>query len=132
MEDPREEMTYGRIIALSLMNKPWYNQNLKKAVNENGDNPNANLSASQRRYANRVPLNTLGEGKVKQEEPLPSLEKGWAYFEHVTLSRHIATEGKSKTLERAEPGECSRKTKMYSPLWTPLSQMGDFGLGIGE
>ena len=83
-----------------------------------------------------------------------SLAKAWAYFEHVTLPRHIDThEHKKKSkrvhksiwtrcyrrlfakgnesLERADPGEMHRPTKLYSPLFTPISQMGDFGLGTG-
>lgn len=34
-------------------------------------------------------------------------------------------------LSRAEPGESRLPTRLYSPLFTPLSQMGDFGIGIG-
>jgi hypothetical protein len=37
----------------------------------------------------------------------------------------------NKSLDRAEPGENKVPTKLYSPIFTPLSQMGDFGLGIG-
>ncbi|KAL3827557.1 hypothetical protein ACHAXA_002054 [Cyclostephanos tholiformis] len=33
--------------------------------------------------------------------------------------------------DRAEPGECTMPTKLYSPFFTPLSQLGDFGIGIG-
>jgi len=34
-------------------------------------------------------------------------------------------------LDRAEPGEANLPTKLYSPLFTPLSQLGDFGIGVG-
>ena len=34
-------------------------------------------------------------------------------------------------LSRAEPGESRLPTRLYSPFFTPLSQLGDFGIGIG-
>jgi len=34
-------------------------------------------------------------------------------------------------VDLAEPGENRYPTKLYSPLWTPMDQMGDFGLGVG-
>lgn len=94
---------------------------------------------------------------IREERPslvtklqFPSLARAWAYFEHVTLPRYVVevkpTAPKknlcvrmirkcfckaSKKLDRAEPGENLIPTKLYSPIFTPLSQMGDFGLGIG-
>ena len=83
-----------------------------------------------------------------------SLEEGWSYFEHVTLPRyvltsahtntaHLAADKKAKVqkyvcgsathsqLTRAEPGDVTQRTRLY-PVWhTPLSQMGDFGIGVG-
>ena len=89
----------------------------------------------------------------------PSLDKAWAFFEHVTLQRYIVDEhdaalaaarstttahnnSKRERLKRAfhqgdrrlniaEPGEQEFQTKLYPPLSTPLSQLGDFGLGFG-
>lgn len=34
-------------------------------------------------------------------------------------------------MDLAERGEDSYPTKLYSPFWTPMNQMGDFGLGVG-
>jgi hypothetical protein len=34
-------------------------------------------------------------------------------------------------LEKAESGEMHMNSKLYDPIFTPLSQMGDFGLGFG-
>jgi len=34
-------------------------------------------------------------------------------------------------MDRAEPGENETDTRLYSPIFTPLDQMGDFGIGIG-
>jgi hypothetical protein len=83
----------------------------------------------------------------------PTLEKAWAYFDHVALSRYVIppstkhpNEKKkclitriirkvcckaNKKLERAEPGERLRPTALYQPIFTPHNQLGDFGLGIG-
>lgn len=66
----------------------------------------------------------------------PSLAKAWAYFDHVALSRFVDTDQKlsccsNPQLNRAEPGERGMKTALYSPILTPHSQLGDFGLGIG-
>lgn len=40
--------------------------------------------------------------------------------------------GDEEVMDLAEPGENRYPTKLYSPLWTPMNQMGDFGLGVGE
>lgn len=80
----------------------------------------------------------------------PSLEKAWAYFEHVTLTRFMSVQKKKNVekktmgrrilnrfskadqqLDRAEPGEQDIPTKLYHPFFTPYKQLGDFGLGIG-
>jgi hypothetical protein len=81
----------------------------------------------------------------------PSLEKAWAYFEHVALSRYVLVPKPhnakkkciltrifrklfckaSKLLQRAEPGERIYPTALYEPIFTPHRQLGDFGLGIG-
>ena len=73
-------------------------------------------------------------------------------FEHVTLPRYIVqpkttTTQKKKNclvragrrvfckgnqqLDRAEPGERSVPTALYSPVFTPHTQLGDWGLGVG-
>ena len=39
--------------------------------------------------------------------------------------------GDEEVMDLAEPGENRYPTKLYSPLWTPMNQMGDFGLGVG-
>lgn len=87
-----------------------------------------------------------------------NLEEGWCYFEHVTLPRYVLRSSTTtattriavpettcchklrkyicgsshhSTLDRAEPGDNTQTTRLY-PVWhTPLSQMGDFGIGIG-
>jgi hypothetical protein len=83
----------------------------------------------------------------------PTLEKAWAYFDHVALSRYVIPPNAKpadapkkwmmtrivrkvfckakKKLERAEPGERIYPTALYDPIFTPHNQLGDFGLGIG-
>ena len=119
LKDKPEHMTFGRRIALYLAAKStWYNPHLGKTHGPKG-------------------------------EELPSLAKAWAYFEHVTLERYIVEDRTrlghvnarqrlvkkfhrgDRQLNIAEPGERELPTKLYNPITTPLSQMGDFGLGYG-
>jgi hypothetical protein len=37
----------------------------------------------------------------------------------------------NQQLNRAEPGEAFLRTRLYSPIFTPHKQLGDWGLGIG-
>jgi len=103
-KEQHNEMTYGRRVALKMMNNKYYN-------------PNAGVVS-----------------KREDCTEIPSLEKAWAYFEHNVLSRYIVEsgdDGKENELEMAEPGEDKFPTKLYSFISTPLNQMGDFGIGIG-
>ena len=91
----------------------------------------------------------------------PSLQEAWEYFEHYTLprhrdidtvkdddmadntsdsheernycSRHCSKKCQSKTidLQSVEPGDRKYPSLLYSPILTPLNQMGDFGIGFG-
>lgn len=117
LKDDPHETTWGRRIALYMGSKfKWYNPYLGKEKGLNGMEP-------------------------------PSLPKAWAFFEHVTLERYIVSDNEEShdetsgflsnifkgnhRLEIAEPGEHRHRTKLYSPISTPLGQMGDFGLGYG-
>ena len=118
LDDSLNEMTYGRRIALKLRNFSFYQP--KRPWDSNG----------------------------------LSLQCAWAYFEHSVLPRYILKDRKSRTsvdlddddwiensnqnkasmkggLDKAEPGEMELPTKLYSPIFTTLSDMGDFGLGVG-
>lgn len=125
-KDPTWDITYGRKIALSLRKQSWYYPGDKRVQPEKSSE-------------NGV------ESKAEKNE-IPSLEQGWAYFEHVILPRYIVNDGRGQdlrdsfldrvkllksTLEKAVPGEMRLNTKLYDPIFTPLSQMGDFGLGFG-
>ena len=68
-------MTYGRRIALSLMDYGWYN-------------PRAGQDNSQTPASPRESYDNDGEGRTTKPQQ-PSLRKAWAYFEHTALSRYI-------------------------------------------
>ena len=115
-DDKPSEMTLSRRIALRLMKYKWY-------------------------YPNRDGKKSCCFGSSKAENIdgslQPSLEKAWAFFEHVTLPRFVYDGknsmilfGSQKKLEIAEPGERHLKTRLYHPFFTSANQLGDFGLGI--
>ena len=63
----------------------------------------------------------------------PSIDKAWAYFEHVTLARHFKPDERAVDVNRkAEVGEDEAPTKLYSVMGTSESDLGDFGIGVGE
>jgi hypothetical protein len=139
LKDSPNEMTFGRRIALSLIHAKWYNP---KA----GQKEPAKLNLEATTVT--TPKQSGSGGGVEPEPELitsteyPSLLKAWAYFEHVALSRHLCDDTPKpkknifyriwrrfrkgdQQLQRAEPGERDLKTKLYSPLWTPHSQVCD-------
>lgn len=143
--DSVQDMTWGRRIALTLMDSSWYNPRAwsDKEFSEEQEESDTTPPAESTRAAEAYPFSYS-----KRERP--SLEKAWAYFEHVTLPRYIlevkdAVNKKPllvriwrrvfrkgrQLLERAEPGETDLPTKLYHPIWTPHGQLGDFGLGLG-
>lgn len=127
VNDTAIEMTFGRRIALALSKRSWYYPGDKKV--QPTDSSKAGV-----------------ESKAEERMDVPSLEQGWAYFEHSILPRYITKDDKGQDvsrsfidriklmnskLDKAEPGERRLNTKLYDPIFTPLSQMGDFGLGFG-
>ena len=132
LKDRPSIQTYGRRLAIYLASRyTWYNPWLDDA----------------------------SDGSQGVDER-PSLERAWAFFEHVTLPRYIVerddggttggggTSGSfanksifqrcirsvcrgDRQLQKAEPGERDKPTKLYSVVNTPLTQMADFGLGYG-
>jgi hypothetical protein len=99
LQDKEREMTWGRRIALKLMNQSWYYPKAEASENIEKKQPDV------------------------VEEDQPSLEKAWAYFEHVALERYIVKDENTKLLERAEPGDRNYKTRLYNPLCTPHDQV---------
>jgi hypothetical protein len=103
LQDKEKEMTWGRWIALKLMDKSWYYP--KAEVSENIEKKDPD---------------------VVEQDQQPSLEKAWAYFEHVALERYIVQDKNTKQLERAEPGERNYETRLYNPFFTPHDQVRYF------
>lgn len=131
--DKPEDMTYGRRIARHLASKyEWYNPHLRS------------------RRKNDAPSSSHDASSAPAIKP-PSLDAAWAYFEHITLTRHFLpgnspgdtkqNTGSSKSfairrnkrdiLQRAEMGELEETTRLYSVWKTPESQLADFGIGVG-
>lgn len=156
LQDDPSEMTWGRRIALSLMNKKWYNPR----ADEGGEDGWSDEDEFQDAAMEESPLNKKNLPFEDDDDDAdnmfartstskPNLKKAWAYFEHVALDRYIVQEKETTTkknvchrmvrkfqkadkkLDRAEPGENDFKTRLYSPIYTPHKQLGDFGLGIG-
>ena len=132
-DDLVKTMTYGRRLALKLAKYSWYNPSIHLRKKKRGDYDGEEVE--------------LQPCSSSRDMEVPRLESAWAYFEHMTLPRYIVgpkskltprerlkrllpfTEGRKMNV--AVPGENMYHTKLYSPLTTPLNQMGDFGLGIG-
>ena len=142
-DDPRE-MTIGRRIALSMMKKhKWYNPRLGEVPDEAEmvEEPSHHKMATAK-------IDAYPFSHSRRE--FPSLERAWAYFEHVALPRYVVESVEKKVkknifvrayrklfckggkqLDRAEPGEKRLPTKLYEPIFTPHTQLGDWGLGVG-
>jgi hypothetical protein len=163
LNDDRREMTWGRRIALSLMDKKWYNpragETAEEADKEGGEGAAPSdvehpLKDHEGMEGSDVQSTSATEPDDDFDEKMsdrkPSLEKAWAYFEHVALYRYLVPPGDQdkkkknivvrmvrkfmkadKKLEKAEPGENGQPTRLYDPIFTPHKQLGDFGLGIG-
>jgi len=129
------DRTYGRLLYEALSRYQWYYPPIL-SLNTSG------FSSSKQHPLKKYSTQTEAQQMESTQELLknvtlfhrPSLKKAWDYFEFVTLPRHVVfptSRGLSKNLTYAEPGFQNFATKLYSPLKTHMSQMGDFGLGIG-
>ena len=148
LDDKKEDMTYGRRIALSLMNKSWYYPSVDQNDEDSNSNNNQEELIEEATCPNHGIIDDFDED---YEYKKPSLAHSWAYFEHVSLYRFIVPLDKkekpkknilvrafrklfmhgNKKYEKAEAGENEFPTQLYHPLWIPHKQLGDFGLGIG-
>lgn len=165
LKDDPAEMTWSRRIAIYLMHRyAWYNPRLGKIeeVSEVPYEEDEIVVEGEKTDAKdgitRVPTAEEKSQASDQAYPFthscrenPSLEKAWAYFEHVSLARYKVPSGYDnkikknifvrifrrlfckgdQQLARAEPGERGFRTRLYQPIFTPHKQLGDFGLGVG-
>lgn len=158
LKDPPCTMTYGRRIALYLSKRyAWYNPQLKKTKKTTETRTNLDGQGNEE---TREEFNGDLDVTSSSGPSPPSIAKAWAYFEHITLPRRRyipknqrKEDGNSsmvlqrstssfhkikkkvfkgnRKMDIAVPGENKYETKLYHPITTPLSQMGDFGLGVG-
>ena len=140
VNDDRRDMTFGRRIALCLMNKTWYNPRAKMMVVADADKLKVDEVQLERNEPASLSVSTtkIDDFDAMMSNTNPSLEKAWAYFEHVALYRYIVRPEEERNifsrvhgvlsgtakLERAEPGENHDQTRLYHPIMTPHSQLG--------
>ena len=140
LKDDKRDMTFGRRIALCLMNKTWYNPRAKMMVVADADKFKADKVQLERNEPASLSVSTtkIDDFDAMMSNTNPSLEKAWAYFEHVALYRYIVRPEEERNifsrvhgvlsgtakLERAEPGENHDQTRLYHPIMTPHSQLG--------
>jgi len=109
-----------------------------KSANEKSTETEVSEASSQAHFNSNLSLSN-------REGPPPKLEEAWAFFEHNVLPRHFVdfdvrkpnsvferiSNYRNQDFKFAPPGNNTSKTRLYSYILTPLSQMGDFGIGIG-
>jgi hypothetical protein len=139
LEDDSREMTNGRRLALSLMDHNWYNPRAGRTQVEEIKTLDSALSQMEVEGG----LKKVDDFDAMMSNSQPNLALAWAYFEHVSLYRYLVPKDEAKQnkrcchklrdrkLDKAEPGENDDPTRLYHPIFTPHSQLGDFGLGIG-
>ncbi len=161
LKDDPSEMTWGRRIALNLMKYSWYYPQAQKdneddiidkdmldvTRNHSGAEILRTISNDEKNTENDRDKHDIEQVEVYHNDTTTSaflaptsLEKAWAYFEHITLPRYVYEERKDSSMihscvnpkgaEIAESGERYFKTRLYHPFFTPLNQLGEFGLGI--
>ena len=68
--------------------------------------------------------------KNKKQIPVSSSRNDWRKQPKYDRNNY-PPQRKIKELTKASPGESTYPTRLYSALFTPLSQMGAFGIGVG-
>lgn len=139
LHDPLHEMTYGRRIALRLQTFSCY-----QPKGRHWDFNGLGLQSAWAHFEHSVlpryisgskPASSRRSGsnrRVGSNADLDDDVDDWLYRpEQRKRAKSNDPSVKKGDLQRAEPGESELPTKLYSPLFTPLSQMGDFGLGVG-
>ncbi len=111
LKDPKDQMTYGRRIALALQSKKWYNpravvdgdkvspvDNGEGGVGQISDEAVVEETTKMGMGENKFDINAVGNFTGKPRKP--SLAVAWAYFEHFTLPRHLVLDNKQKAPDR--------------------------------
>jgi hypothetical protein len=138
LRDDPKEMTKARRLALSLLDKQWYNPTARKWVEDSTQHGNGDKASTHSSIADAVG-ETPDFGAANQ---VLALKRAWAYFEHVTLMRYVvhdhnkstddmsvwqryryASSNRGEEFENAKPGEKHRRTKLYDYISTPHMQV---------
>eukprot|EP00986_Skeletonema_menzelii_P020078 scaffold30079_cov154-Skeletonema_menzelii.AAC.6 len=132
LDDPINEMTYGRRIALKLQNYSCY-----QPRGTHWDFNGLGLQSAWAHFEHSVlpryiskSVSSLKKGNKSRgglSADSDDNDDDWLY----SPGKNKGSKGRKGDLQRAEPGESESPTKLYSPIFTPLSQLGDFGLGVG-
>lgn len=118
LQDDPKDMTVARRIALSLMDKKWYNPMAGEDLEEDEDSVAADKPASNddmegtmtatsdglenetttanRSSSRRMELTKSDDFDTMMHNRKPSLAKSWAYFEHVALYRYLVPQDEPK------------------------------------
>ena len=137
LKDDPHEMTWGRRIALYMASRfSWYNPYLNQQQgNSKKKKKNTPSLAKAWAYFEHVTLerhHVNDDDNDDHDEQREGPNNGSETVKKSMRQRVVRKFHKGdRRLEIAEPGENQMPTKLYSPLSTPLSQMGDFGLGYG-
>lgn len=127
LDDPFKEMTFGRRIALKLQKFSCY-----QPRGQHWDFNGLGLQSAWAHFEHSVLPRYISKSEVglkngSNRADLNEDVDDWLY----STGQNKDSQGRKGDLQRAEPGESKLPTKLYSPIFTPLSQMGDFGLGVG-
>jgi hypothetical protein len=137
LNDPLNEMTFGRRIALKLQNYSCY-----QPKGRHWDFNGLGLQSAWAHFEHSVlpryisgtkPAASRNNGSKRRGGSTADLDDDGDWLYSVDQKKKAITKdsGVKTDLQRAKPGESNFPTKLYSPLTTQLSQMGDFGLGVG-
>ncbi len=130
-EGNKKDMTRGRRIAKRLQSfvkkdEDDENKDEDEDEDEDGNDNNRNPPPSAVRDDNKEEIDDNEDGNDNNRNSPPPA-KGFAKrFESLFwMGKDV------KTFNMAIPGEVNVKTSLYNPWTTPLSEMGDFGIGVG-
>ena len=69
--------------------------------------------------------------KGREQKPVSSSRNDWRTTKRIDPNSYMKQKKMGRELIRASPGESTYPTRLYSAFFTPLSQMGSFGIGVG-
>ena len=104
-----------------------YEQSVNGSTVNGEDERNQNFINDESDVDDWLDVDTKPKKKAK---PVSSSRNDWRKQPKYD-SNNYPPQRKIKELTKASPGESTYPTRLYSAFFTPLSQMGAFGIGIG-